>query len=169
MADITDATGLTKGSIYGNFENKDEVALAAYRHNISAIRKRLFPVVNETKPAIERLLHITSFYRNNWRYVSENGGCPILNASIEADDNLPFLKRYVQASIRDWAAMLSDIMETGKINHEVRRDIQSLEYAHLIITLIEGGVMMAKINNEPRLLNGAMDRIDMIIRSEIAK
>jgi TetR/AcrR family transcriptional repressor of nem operon len=31
MNDLMDITGLTKGSIYGNFENKDEVALAAFR------------------------------------------------------------------------------------------------------------------------------------------
>ena len=26
LSDISEATGLTKGSIYGNFENKDDVA-----------------------------------------------------------------------------------------------------------------------------------------------
>ena len=31
LNDIIDATGLTKGSIYGNFENKDEVAIAVYQ------------------------------------------------------------------------------------------------------------------------------------------
>jgi TetR/AcrR family transcriptional repressor of nem operon len=31
MNDLMEITGLTKGSIYGNFENKDEVALAAFR------------------------------------------------------------------------------------------------------------------------------------------
>ena len=35
--DITDATGLTKGSIYGNFANKDEVALAAFRFNVKKL------------------------------------------------------------------------------------------------------------------------------------
>jgi TetR/AcrR family transcriptional repressor of nem operon len=33
LSDITAVTGLTKGSIYGNFENKDDVALQAYKHN----------------------------------------------------------------------------------------------------------------------------------------
>ncbi len=28
LTDLTAATGLTKGSIYGNFENKDDVAIA---------------------------------------------------------------------------------------------------------------------------------------------
>jgi len=33
LADITEATGLTKGSIYGNFANKEEVAIAVYEYN----------------------------------------------------------------------------------------------------------------------------------------
>jgi len=37
MNDIMNATGLTKGSIYGNFENKDEVALAAFDQNYNTI------------------------------------------------------------------------------------------------------------------------------------
>jgi hypothetical protein len=37
MADLTEATGLTKGAIYGNFENKDEVALAVYDYNLSLV------------------------------------------------------------------------------------------------------------------------------------
>ena len=30
LSDMTEATGLTKGSIYGNFADKDEVAMAAF-------------------------------------------------------------------------------------------------------------------------------------------
>ena len=37
LSDMTEATGLTKGSIYGNFSNKDEVALAAFDHNFSKV------------------------------------------------------------------------------------------------------------------------------------
>ena len=33
LNDITEATGLTKGSVYGNFKNKDEVALAVFEFN----------------------------------------------------------------------------------------------------------------------------------------
>ncbi|RKM92681.1 TetR/AcrR family transcriptional regulator, partial [Aquimarina sp. AD10] len=33
LSDLTNATGLTKGSIYGNFKDKNEVALEAFRYN----------------------------------------------------------------------------------------------------------------------------------------
>jgi AcrR family transcriptional regulator len=37
MSDLTDATGLTKGSICGNFSNKEEVALAVFDYNYQKI------------------------------------------------------------------------------------------------------------------------------------
>jgi TetR/AcrR family transcriptional repressor of nem operon len=33
MSDITEATGLTKGAVYGNFGNKEDVALAVFDYN----------------------------------------------------------------------------------------------------------------------------------------
>jgi AcrR family transcriptional regulator len=39
LSDITKATGLTKGSIYGNFENRDKVALEVYQFNAGSEEK----------------------------------------------------------------------------------------------------------------------------------
>ncbi|NGM90654.1 helix-turn-helix transcriptional regulator, partial [Parapusillimonas sp. SGNA-6] len=39
MNDIMSATGLSKGCIYGNFENKDEVALAAFDYNHNKVNE----------------------------------------------------------------------------------------------------------------------------------
>ena len=33
MSDLTHATGLTKGALYGNFENKEALAVAAFEYN----------------------------------------------------------------------------------------------------------------------------------------
>jgi len=38
IADLTKATKLTSGSIYFNFENKEEVALAAFDYNLAKYR-----------------------------------------------------------------------------------------------------------------------------------
>ena len=37
MSDITAATGLTKGAIYGNFKNKEDLAFAAFEFNVDLI------------------------------------------------------------------------------------------------------------------------------------
>ena len=38
ISDITAATGLTKGSVYGNFKDKNELAAAVFDYNLEKIR-----------------------------------------------------------------------------------------------------------------------------------
>ncbi|HKC68696.1 MAG TPA: TetR family transcriptional regulator, partial [Bacteroidia bacterium] len=58
LNDIIDATGLTKGSIYGNFENKDEVAIAVYQYNVKGFQKRIGEYINAKKTATEKITAI---------------------------------------------------------------------------------------------------------------
>ena len=39
LSQLIEAIGLTKGALYGNFKNKDEIALAALEYNISKIKE----------------------------------------------------------------------------------------------------------------------------------
>ena len=41
MADNTKATGLTKVAIYGNFENKDAIAIAAFNKSVNDLLKQI--------------------------------------------------------------------------------------------------------------------------------
>ena len=94
LSDITDATGLTKGSIYGNFENKDEVALEVFKYNSKTLGKNLSHSFGEEFPTmLEKLFAFVAFYRNNWKSVFLNGGCPLMNAATEADDAFPAGRR----------------------------------------------------------------------------
>jgi TetR/AcrR family transcriptional repressor of nem operon len=169
LNDIIDATGLTKGSIYGNFENKDEVAIAVYQYNVKGFQKRIGEYISAKKTATEKITAIAEYYRENWKKVFERGGCPVLNASIEADDNLPFLKKYIQTSIKNWAESIASIIEQGKENNEFKKNIEAMEYAHTFITLIEGGIMLAKITNNQQHLFNAVDRIVIIMNEELKK
>ncbi len=167
LADLTTATGLTKGSIYGNFESKEEVATEVYEYNISRFNERLDAYINAEHTASGKILAITKYYRENWKKMAERGGCPILNASIEADDNLPFLKKNVQQSIKKWAAKMSIIIEMGKQNGEFKKDILPQEYAYAIITLIEGSIMLFKIEHNVKHLYAGMDRIVKMLNEEM--
>ena len=59
VSDLEKATGLTRGSIYGNFENKDAVALAAFDYNWDLKRRILSDEAdNQTKHGDKLLAHI---------------------------------------------------------------------------------------------------------------
>lgn len=167
LAHLIEATGLTKGSIYGNFENKDAVALAVYEYSINALKKRISDFLSKEISENDKLIAFTEYYRSNWEKVFEKGGCPIQNASIEADDNLSFLKKHVQNSIINWVKDIASIIEKGQKKGEFKRNINASEYAYTIITVLEGGIMLSKIMNDRKLLFSALNRIDMIIKTEI--
>jgi len=167
LSDLIEATGLTKGSIYGNFENKDEVAIAVYEYSIRMLYGRLSEGINAAATATGKLLAITAYYRNNWKAIFTRGGCPSQNASIEADDNLPFLKKHVQTSMKNWAKQIGTIIENGQKDGEFKPAIDATQYAYTIITLLEAGIMLGKITNTQSHLFAALDRIEKIIETEI--
>jgi TetR/AcrR family transcriptional repressor of nem operon len=169
LNDIIKATGLTKGAIYGNFEDKNEIALAVYNYSAANLKRGINEAMGSKEMAYDKLFAHTDYFRRTWEKLFEKGGCPVLNTSIEADDNLPFLKRSVQNTIKGWIKSISDIIELGKKQNQIRKEVDSTKYATTFITLIEGGIMMGKITNHHEVLFDALDRIEIIIKTELKK
>ncbi|MDJ1471709.1 TetR/AcrR family transcriptional regulator [Xanthocytophaga flava] len=167
LSDLTEATGLTKGSIYGNFENKEDVAIAAFEYNVNKLSKNMDVAIHNAQSAIDKMQAFTDFYRSIWKGVSTSGGCPILNTAVEADDNLPFLKKRVQNSIKGIATRLIRILDAGKANGEFRNEIDSSTYAYTFIAMVEGGIMLSKITGQQVHLFTVLDKIMSIVQEEL--
>ncbi len=168
LSDITQATGLTKGSIYGNFENKDQVAIEVYKYNaglLSQIMSRSFG--DQYPSSIDKLHAFVDFYRKNWRSVFSNGGCPLMNAATEADDSFPVLKKQVKISFEIWTAKITAVIQKGKENEELNSKINAEEYASLFIMLIEGGILLSKTMDDEKFLNQALDKVRKMIDIEL--
>src|SRR6218665_3391162 len=62
ITDVEKATHLTKGSIYGNFLNKEEVALAVFDYNLQQLRETVREKVEQREGAKEKLLAYIDVY-----------------------------------------------------------------------------------------------------------
>ncbi|REC80310.1 TetR/AcrR family transcriptional regulator [Chryseobacterium elymi] len=168
LSDITEATGLTKGSIYGNFDNKDQVALEVYKYNSSLLSKNMARSLGDEFPTtIDKLNAFVNFYRKNWKAVFENGGCPLMNAATEADDTFPSLKKQVTQSFEGWIKKITAIIVEGQKTGEIHEDIDADEYGSLFIMLVEGGILLSKTTENKKYLNLALDRILFMIDKEL--
>jgi AcrR family transcriptional regulator len=168
LSDITQATGLTKGSIYGNFENKDEVAIEVYKYNAGLLSRTLSRSFGEEyHKSVDKLHAFVAFYRKNWKFVFSNGGCPIMNAATEADDSFPALKTQVKRSFEQWMVKISATILEGQKNGEIDKKINAEQYASLFIMLIEGGILLSKTMGDQSFLNHALDKIAHMIDHEL--
>ncbi len=167
MTDLTKATGLTKGSIYGNFANKDEVALAVFDYNLSLLIKGIDAATRDHSSPVDKLLKMVSFYRSQFRDNMTRGGCPILNTAVDADDTHPALKDRVAGSIRAWKKNIEKVVRQGIDSGEIRPGADGAAFAVSCIALIEGGIMLSKATGDPSMLNTCISRIETMIISEL--
>ncbi|TLU99095.1 TetR/AcrR family transcriptional regulator [Dyadobacter luticola] len=165
ITDLTEATGLTKGSIYGNFTNKDEVALAAFDHNLKCMNTAVREQMDDQKTAKEKLLVYVRVYENFLYAPFPKGGCPILNTSTEADDTHPGLRQRAADAIESWKNLLSDIIKRGIADKEFKNNIEPEHIAISLIALIEGGIMIGKVTGKLHYRKAIMESITKMIEN----
>ncbi len=165
MSDLTEATGLTKGSIYGNFENKDEVALAAFDYNFQKVTAYVKARILETENAIERLLVYPAVYRNFLKIPFLKPGCPILNTSTEADDTHPLLKEKANEALAFWKKSIENQVKRGIEKKQIKPATNPTQVAVILMSLIEGAIMQAKVTNRSGELKIAMDFLEAYIKN----
>jgi AcrR family transcriptional regulator len=163
MYDLTEATGLTKGGIYGNFENKDEIAAAAFEYNSRHILDQIKVIVLSQKSSRDKLFAITGFYRQYLYEPELSGGCPLLNTAVEADDMYPNLRERVLRSLdyirRSFIYIINEGIEQGEFNENVDPD----HFATVFLGLIEGGIMQMKIYNKAKFLTDCLLQMDRLV------
>jgi TetR/AcrR family transcriptional repressor of nem operon len=163
LSDIMHATGLSKGCIYGNFENKDDIALAAFDFNFGIVTKHMKDRILATDNSIERLLVYPNTYRNYFRYPYLQAGCPILNTSTEADDTHAVLKQRVVKALDFWKTSIENQIKRGIARKEIKKDTNPSEIAVIMISMIEGAFMHAKATSRTKELRMAMDFLEKFI------
>lgn len=169
LTDITKATGLTKGAIYCNFTNKEDLALKSFQLNVSLAIKPLFKIVSATEGSLNKLRAITAYQRTYYDLVKDRGGCPMLRAGVDTKFINPLLFKAAQNLSQKFTSGLISIIKEGILNNEIQQSIDPDQYSKIILSLIEGSSLLAFTHNDPTYIMDAMDFIDNSIIESIQK
>ena len=64
--------------------------MEAFRYNLEQLRKKIQARINKSKTSKEKLWQFIEFYEAEYENIINNGGCPILNTAVDADDGYDF-------------------------------------------------------------------------------
>lgn len=148
LADIAEATGLTKGSVYGNFANKDEVALAVFDYNFQKVKDIISQQQAKQQGAINKLLVYVEVHTNFLQYPLPVGGCPVLNTATEADDTHPDLRKKAIAAVNHWKQNIEELIHQGQKSGEISANVNGSDTALAIIATIEGAIMLHQLTGD---------------------
>jgi TetR/AcrR family transcriptional repressor of nem operon len=157
MQDISAATGLEKGSLYTHFDSKEQLASEAFDIAWEQTSKARTGNLDQPPGSIEKLKrHIENF-------VSKPpfaGGCPLLNATMDADDGNPALFRRAQKGLNGWVAFLREIIEQGQTSGELSPSVEPEALSTLIISLLEGAFFTSRLQKSKAPLKIAQKHLN---------
>lgn len=151
--DILEATKLTKGCLYGHFENKEDLSAQVIDLSLKMVSEKIRAAVYKGKTIKGKIFAFLDFYKNPIEtYVS--GGCPIFNTAVEADDNYPFIKEKVAKVIRIGQQELTALLQEGINNGEFSKSLDPAVFAFKLVASVEGGIVMCRVMDTAKPMQG---------------
>ncbi len=169
MSHLTEATGLTKGALYGNFENKEALALAAFEYNRNLLLAKIDSVLGVEGTSLTKIGSLLSFYRQYDVFTMEMGGCPIINTGVDAQNNNTLLAAANKETIREVEGKIALVLENGINNGEMKIPVPPLQFAKQLYTILTGAAAMGTMTRDRKYLMNTVAYLDQLIDREIKK
>jgi TetR/AcrR family transcriptional regulator, transcriptional repressor for nem operon len=166
LSDLMRATGLEKGGIYRHFESKQQLAGEAFDYAWQLALDARFGEAQKIANSVDRLKQIVWNFRDR-RAGLVQGGCPLLNTAIDSDDGNPALRAKARRAFNSWLGRLQSIVEEGQGRREIHSSVNAMELATLIVTTLEGSLMLERLQRTPEPLNVACRHLDEYFETSI--
>jgi TetR/AcrR family transcriptional regulator, transcriptional repressor for nem operon len=156
------ATGLSSGSIYNSFGDKQGIFLAAFEHYLEAVLGQRIAQFARPEDGLSGLRQL--FLSTLREPRGETFGCLITNSAIEFGAKGDVIENAVlkgfRALERLFAARLSEAKSSGRLRHDVGPQDEAIKLLALyqgVLVLIRGGYELKAIR---RAINHEFDSIE---------
>ena len=165
LAELMKATGLEKGGIYRHFSSKETMAVAAFDYAWKAAVEIRSRELDKFSNSVDWLKQFISNFVE--RPTSVPGGCPLLNTAIDSDDGNPVLRSRVRKALDGWRRRLVARIKAGITAKEIRRDVDAKKLAILIISTLEGALMICRLERDRVALRSVKSHLHGYLENEV--
>jgi TetR/AcrR family transcriptional regulator, transcriptional repressor for nem operon len=164
--ELTDATGLGKGSLYGAFGDKHSLFLRALdthcRESVGAVLTQL----NQPGlPAYDRLAAHVRATAAEIAADTERRGCLMAKSSAELSTSDAAVDRLVSGSLATWRAELVKVLREAQRDGSVRTDVDPPALATMLLGLIRGLETLRTGGVKPGQIKAAAEAALAVVRS----
>ena len=165
MSDLMKATGLEKGGIYRHFESKEQLAAEAFDYAWRETFDARTHYLEAIPTTVDRLRQLVANFVE--RRGTSPGGCPLLHTAIDTDDGNPVLRERAREALRGWRSYIVSIIRAGIKAREIRSRVDAKELATLIISSLEGAIMIYRLERTEEALRGAQAHLDNYLETQV--
>lgn len=157
---IADEAGVPKGSFYNHFDSKEAFAAVIIRQYTDRVHAAWATCVSEAPcQAHEDALGVMRFIFARFIRHHEQAttpGCLVGNFAAEVAESSPTCSAVLGSAMREWRALLADLMALGQQQGQIRTDRSAHDLSAFFWDAWEGALLRMKIDHNSQPLKDAV-------------
>ncbi len=160
--DLLKVTGLTKGGLYFYFSGKRELTLAVLEKAAQEFSVFLDASLSGNSPGecIENFFQNVLEKHKKTKFV---GGCIFGNTALEMSDKDKLVSALIISVFDQWKSKLKKTIKEAQKAGQVRKDLPAENLSNLIISTIEGGIMLSRLTKKEAPLKDCLDSLRKLL------
>ena len=157
LSDIIQASGVSKGGLYGHFRGgKLEIAKASFSYAVEIVYGEVGKRTRIIQHAVDKLKAVIYFYREHIFDSPVRGGCPIQNTYVQSIGVQPELEAMVKEVLLDWQSRIAYTIQKGIDRSQIRSGINGEDMAIRMISYIQGALLVSKAMGDAKAFDTAI-------------
>ncbi|MBC8461939.1 MAG: TetR/AcrR family transcriptional regulator [Deltaproteobacteria bacterium] len=143
ISDILEATGLTKGGLYGHFASKEDIWYAVYDEAVKIWRSIVFKDINNITNPLERIEITIEYHLAN--YLGEDvfdGGCFFVNMLVEISGQSEQMSKHILRGFVQFSRLLRTWLEDADDKGLLKEGLNYREISNFIIISLNGAATL---------------------------
>jgi AcrR family transcriptional regulator len=163
--DILQATGLTKGGLYGHFPSKEDIWYAVYDEALIIWKAVIFKGIDPGAKPLERIQAlIENDIRNKLGNNVFEGGCFFHSMLVELSGQSDAMRDCLLKGFAQLAGLLCAWLEQADQQGMLKADLNFKEIANYIIVSLNGAAALYASGRDPAILDQTVSQLRFYIR-----
>lgn len=155
--DIIDAADITKGGFFYHFRGKADLARALVLRYLDADELFFRRLVDRAEELVEDplqrvLLFLKLFAEAMADIPGTHPGCLVASFTYESQLLDPELRSLMAEGVQSWRRLFVSLFEPVVEKYPMREEVALDDLADMLTSIIEGGIIVSRINDDPRAL-----------------
>ena len=164
ISDILDATGLTKGGLYGHFASKEDIWYAVYDEAVSIWKRIVFKGIRNNSDPLKR---IEKFIENDIDdYLGSDvfdGGCFFLNMLVELSGQSASMSKQILRGFVRLSGLLRSWLQEADGKGLLQANLDLKEIANFIIITLNGAAALYISSRDRSILDQTVRQLRLYI------
>ncbi|KAB2834515.1 MAG: TetR/AcrR family transcriptional regulator [Candidatus Dadabacteria bacterium] len=165
--EILKKSGVTKSNFYYHFKSKEELGLIILDRFIQLYESDVLmrTLGNKELTPSDRLTEFYRSVRTFHRDLEKPRGCPFGNMAIEMSGSNESFREKLSVFFNSWEKIIEECISEGMRSGDFRGDLPPGVIAQLILSHLEGAIMMVKTHRSIEPLSSGSETILRLLKA----